>query len=103
MAINQLGTFLFVEFRNAAGGSGSPELMQEMGEIIQRPGVNGSGVRKFGVKGEPFQMVSGVDCLNLSDGINTFNNYKSFVNQIEMRIIWNGSLVLSLFALRLVP
>lgn len=41
--------------------SDPPQTPSEMAEIIQRPGVNGTGFIKTGKKGEPFDLRSSVD------------------------------------------
>lgn len=48
--INKIGEFQFLEME------GSPELRKQRLEIIERFGVDGSGVRKTGKRGRPFQI-----------------------------------------------
>lgn len=38
------------------GMEGAPHLRQEELEIFERPGVDGSGVRKLGARGKPFEV-----------------------------------------------
>lgn len=59
MAINRINNFYFVQFQRVGGGV--PELLKQSLERIQRPGVNGTAFTREGVKGQPFQMESGVD------------------------------------------
>ena len=58
MAANSIGVFQFDDLNNPFSRNGSPLLVRAENEIIQRPGVHGTGIRRLGVKGETFQMIS---------------------------------------------
>lgn len=49
---NSIGDFQFLEIQ------GPPYLRQEQVELIERDGVDGSGVRKLGKRGKPFQVTT---------------------------------------------
>lgn len=51
----QIGPFQFFSL------SEPPQTPSEMADIIQRPGVAGTGFMKTGKKGEPFELTSSVD------------------------------------------
>lgn len=49
---NSIGGYRFLELQ------GVPYLRQEQLELVERDGVDGTGVRKLGKRGKPFQFVS---------------------------------------------
>ena len=75
MADNFLGEFPFVTFNNPVGLSGAPLLLRQENEIIQRPGVNGTGIRRLGVKGVIFQMISTRDNSTVALAAQEYNLY----------------------------
>lgn len=64
MALNQLGTFVFDTLSRPDGRGHAPEMLGTETSIITRPGVDGVNIRREGVKGRPFQMVSAVAVAN---------------------------------------
>lgn len=50
--VNKIGEFQFLQM------AGPPYLRQEQVELIERPGVDGSGLRRLGQRGKPFQVVT---------------------------------------------
>lgn len=49
---NSIGEYQFLQM------DGSIYLRQQQLELIERDGVNGTGVRKLGLRGKPFQLVT---------------------------------------------
>lgn len=87
---NILGSFSFVDLVSLAGPNGAPALPREVNEIIQRAGVNGTGVRRMGIKADPFQMASIRDSLSVSDGIETTKNYVQLTKDPAQSMVWRG-------------
>ena len=87
MAIFKLGLYQFVNCHNAQNPAGPPPILQEMTETIQRPGVDGTGVFKLGLKAEPFQMRSCVDLIDTTIDI-VFNGYRDMVAEAKYTLIW---------------
>jgi hypothetical protein len=86
---NSIGTFAFNTLATA-GRSGSPELLREETEPVNRPGTDGTGVRLLGRKGKPFQMTSSVDVLSHFDGIFLTTLYKNLVGAPPQELVWAG-------------
>lgn len=61
MATNSIGAFNFISLQQPDGNGAVPELLRQDLKVIQRPGVDGTGIKRQGVKGEPFQLQSVVD------------------------------------------
>lgn len=90
MAANFLGEFPFVTFNNTVGLSGAPLLLRQENEIIQRPGVNGTGIRRTGVKGVTFQMVSTRDNSNQALAAQEYNLYTVLTQEDAQPIRFKG-------------
>ncbi len=90
MASNSLGTFPFVTFTNPASFNGAPLLTRMENEIIQRPGVHGTGIRRLGVKGMTFKMISTRDNATMADAIQEYNLYADLTNDDAQVIVFKG-------------
>ncbi len=81
MADNFLGEFPFVTFNNPNSRNGAPLLLHQENEIIQRPGVNGTGIRRLGVKGVTFQMISMRDNSSVALAAQEYNLYTNLTQE----------------------
>lgn len=88
--INSLGDFLFVSFHHPQDHGAPPLLPAQQGEIVQRPGADGTSVLRLGVKSEPFQMRSMVDVLSFYDANILMGLYMASQNTGAYRLIWGG-------------
>lgn len=70
MATNRINNFYFLSLQQPGGNGTVPELLRQDLKIIQRPGTSGTGIKRQGVKGEPFQLESVVDVSTLVDAEN---------------------------------
>lgn len=90
MSTNSLGPFSFVTLHVPSDRGAPPDIVAMEGEISQRAGVDGSAVTRMGVKGNPFQMRSGVDVLTFAAANDLFAQYKDACNTELMTLIWGG-------------
>ena len=91
MAANSLGSFNFVRLsspnnRRADG----VETVYQHTELIQRPGVDGTGFMQVGLKGDPFQLASFVDVDTFANAQVLKMNYKSLVGYSPVILIVAG-------------
>lgn len=70
MAANSIGVFSFISLGKPGEPGSVPDLLQTEKKLIQRPGVNGTGIKHVGVKGQPFQLESVVDMPTRADAEN---------------------------------
>lgn len=89
MAIQSIDKFTFVILERTDARGGPPTLEQPITEVIQRPGVPGSGVLDLGTKGVPFQMKSGVDILQSQIDL-VKKGYLELVAAKRVNILWNS-------------
>jgi len=71
---NQIGAFKFLDL---VGGIVLP---QSMAELLERPGVDGLGLKFTGTRGRPFTLHSRVDAEDLADAHQAGRNYQQLVN-----------------------
>lgn len=70
---------------------GHPPRVQQELEVVVRPGVNGVGLWKTGVRGRPFSIVSIVDVVNLQVGREFYNAYLATIALPNpIKITWGG-------------
>ncbi len=85
----RIGEFSFISLTNVSGVDAPPPVVREANEAFQRHGVNGTGVRRLGIKGPTFQMVSGVDAPSLDVAGQLFvNGYSLLCGEGPQQIIW---------------
>lgn len=90
--VYSLGTFDFIVLENLAGGrGGAPELTQRHLDIVQRPGVQGTGFIDLARKGTPFQMRSLVDVASEADAQALVENYYLAVGGDKLEIVWRDN------------
>lgn len=80
---NSIGDFEFLEIQ------GPPYLRQEQLEIIERLGVSGSGVRKTGERGKPFQVTTTNYEESFETAKNKLDEYKLLVGADPVEFIRN--------------
>lgn len=90
MAVNSLGTFQFVTFHNPHDRGAPPLLPAQVGQPIQRPGVDGTTVLRLGYKAPPFQMRSGVDVATVTDACDLLAQYMASQNAAPLTVVWGG-------------
>jgi hypothetical protein len=78
---NSIGDFSFLEMR------GSPFLRQQDLEIIERDGVNGSGVRRLGLRGKPFQLETTNYLHDFATALAAMDAYKEAVGDDPVPLI----------------
>lgn len=71
---NQIGPFPFLDL------VGGVVLPQESAEVLERPGVDGVGLKFLGRRGRPFTLHSRVDAQSLEDAHVAGRNYQQLVN-----------------------
>lgn len=81
---NKIGPFSFVSL------SGPPQTPHERSDVIQRPGVNGTGFVKTGKKGEPFDVETRVDVADWATANAVAADYKRIVNAGTYDVIFAG-------------
>jgi hypothetical protein len=72
-----------------SGESGAPELPGQVLAIFERAGIDGQSVRKEGVKGRPFRMVSRVDVDDLAAAKVAQAAYDA-LRATQQTLVWNG-------------
>lgn len=90
MASNSIGIYPFVTLTNPIGLNGAPLLVRAENEVIQRPGVHGTGVRRLGVKGEKFQMISTRDNSTVATAAQEYNLYTALTQDGAQNIRFKG-------------
>lgn len=84
--IYKLGPFDFLSLNSVGGGP--PELPRERVQVVERPGINGTGLLFYGFKGTPFnvQTLAGINSRSL--GIELIELYNSRINGDALSLIW---------------
>lgn len=82
------GTFQFITLESLSGRGGAPQLPQTHTEIVQRPGVTGTGFVDMASKGDVFQMRSVVDVSTESEAQTLLAAYRSHVGKTLLSMIW---------------
>ncbi len=82
--VNQIGLFQFVTL------DGVPVLPFEHADAIERPGVDGTGFVKTGIRGEEFELTTGVDVVNWASALAAENAYRQIANNAIYNIVKGG-------------
>ena len=72
--VNQIGPFQFVTLE------GVPSLPFERADAIERPGVPGTGFVKTAIKGEEFELTTGVDVVDWAAALVAEDTYRQIAN-----------------------
>ena len=84
LPVNQIGPFQFVTLE------GVPVLPYRHAELIERPGVNGSGFLSTGIRGDEFELTSGVDVVSWAAALAAENAYRQICNDSIWDVIKGG-------------
>jgi hypothetical protein len=72
---NSIGSEQFLEI------VGMPDLAKMRLDLVERPGVDGTGIWETGTRGKPFTLLTRVDAEDLRAAIETFARYCKFPEQ----------------------
>lgn len=87
--MNSLGPFSFIQLSRPGDRSAPPELVKLGTEIIQRPGVNGTGLMQLGRRGMPFELDGLVD-IPTEAGISlAMGQYTAAIGS-TLALVWGG-------------
>ena len=67
---------------------GTPPMREQEGQIIVRPGVAGLAFWLTGERGQPFTLVSRVDCASKADALAKRYEYRQLVLAGKQSLIW---------------
>lgn len=87
---SQLGIHVFFRLENLSSRDGTPGVVRQVNEILQRGGVDGTGIRRMGIKGDPFQMRSIVDVTNRAAALALKAQYTVLCEQGPLTLIHDG-------------
>lgn len=90
MALYSIDEANFVTLHRVEDAAGPPPIPRTQTEVIQRPGVDGTGLLNLGIRGEPFQLRSAVDLLNLSSCYAAIDIYSRMISRGRSVIVWGG-------------
>ncbi len=79
---NKIGTHTFIAL---IGQVDAPK--ERLSAPVQRPGVDGTGVRKEATKGRMFQLTSRVDATDLEDGWSRLSDYQELIKEDPVALI----------------
>lgn len=88
--VNSLGEFTFDVFHHPQDRGAPPILPAQMGEVIQRAGVDGTAIMRLGIKAEPFQMRSGRTCTDFEQAADILRQYFAAQNDEPLELVWGG-------------
>jgi len=80
LPVFRLGEFRFVNAHRPEDPAAPPLLCWEMSELVQRPGVSGTGIKLVGKKGPGFPYVTKVDFANRELAHDATRDYHNLVN-----------------------
>ncbi|MBL9125832.1 MAG: hypothetical protein JNG90_19480 [Planctomycetaceae bacterium] len=80
---NAIGNFEFISLREVPFG-----LSRQL-ELIERAGVNGTGIRRTGIRGRPIQLRSHVDTPDTASAIEQLELYRALIGADAVNLIWN--------------
>ena len=81
--VNKIGPYAFITLR------GQPDALKQRLEIVMRRGVNGVGLFRTGIRGEPFSLESAVDAASKAAARTYFRNYKQLIGADPVDLIWS--------------
>lgn len=81
---DSIGEFEFITL------TGRPPVWQTVVEVDHRPGVDGNSLWQSRVSAEPFQMVSMVDCQNLTHADELLNEYADLIDGDPVTMTYAG-------------
>ena len=84
LPVNAIGAERFLELLGVPGW-----ILQRL-ELIERPGVNGTGIWDTGFRGRPFALRTRVDAPYLGDAMDAYLRYCLFSDADPQRIIYRS-------------
>lgn len=69
---------------------GLPTFPRQVLEIVERPGVDGTGFWETGFRGRPCTIRTQVDCEDLSDAVDAYNRYLTMIDGEPVGITYGG-------------
>lgn len=87
MATYSIDSETFLLLQNRSNASGAPELSGEALSVFQRAGIDGSSVRRDGIKSRPFQMFGRRDVSSASAAVSRIAAYKA-LRGTQKQITW---------------
>lgn len=85
MAGNFIGEFEFISLHAVPFGPA-----QQL-DLIERPGIPGTGIRRLGVRGEIIRLKSNVDLADFATATELLHYYRALIGANPVPLIWNGS------------
>ena len=79
-----------IDAKQFASLTGPIFYQQQQVEVIERPGVTGSGLRRLGVRGKPFTLTSKTYCDDFADAADFVDEYNDLVGEDPVVLIRNG-------------
>lgn len=83
-SVNAIGPYQFVTL------SGVPRGIARQLEVIERAGVDGSGIQRTGRRGRPFRLRSLVDCNSFAEADVMVEAYRLLIGEAPVELVWNG-------------
>lgn len=90
MPAYSISRFAFLTLARPDDPAAPPDTIGEKSELLQRHGVDGTGVLRVGRKGEAFEMISMVDAATFTAAIDTGEAYKVLENSGLYDLVWHG-------------
>ena len=90
MANPSLGDYEFVVFHRSDAPAGGPLVIREQLMPITRLGVDGVALLRTGQRSDPFQMRSGVDCLNTIRLAQQMALYLAMIGEKGYELVWQN-------------
>lgn len=81
---HSIGEYQFVSLREVPVGT-ARQL-----DILERPAVDGSGVRRTGRRGRPMTLRSLVDASSFADAESLLQAYRELIGADPVALVWNG-------------
>lgn len=84
MSLNQIGDFEFIAIH------GEPLAPREQLDVIQRPGVDGTGFLQIGRRGEPFELLTMDDAETRQIAEDMLVDYRALITQTPVSLTRSG-------------
>jgi hypothetical protein len=83
LPVNSIGVFTFLSLE------GSVEALKQELELVRRPGVEGVGLWKTGVRGRPFRLRSKANPASKAAARSLFRLYCNLIGADPVRLVWS--------------
>jgi hypothetical protein len=88
LPVFQLGDYTFLTFARADDPAAPPALCSDQVQIIERPGVNGTGLLRTGKRGKKVQYKSTSDYSTMSKAQKAQAGYDEMIGQKKFDLTW---------------